>query len=224
MKVTNGTGAHKATGTDAPADILSATATAESTRTSRPHGNEANGATSAGLRSVSKAHPCPVCGKSKWCRVRDDGKLCICRHQSEGAESTGTDTNGKDYYTHHLAGYQPRNRAGRPADRKKVGGRGSETRGIDNAAVAPHAGRDQPPAHGLQVLARRRRRPTASGRRTRTPRLHAGANPPLSIRPDEQEREGPRPPPRSASALPRRNSSACRAWSASRRGTGTAPT
>lgn len=38
------------------------------------------------LRRVSRACPCPVCGRPDWCSVSADGKLCVCMRQAEGAK------------------------------------------------------------------------------------------------------------------------------------------
>jgi hypothetical protein len=57
-----------------------------------------------GMKRVSKDHRCPVCRKSHWCGVSDDGTLVICMRVPEG--SVGTAKNGG--YIHIL-----RNNTGR---------------------------------------------------------------------------------------------------------------
>ena len=30
------------------------------------------------LRRVTKANPCPICGKTSWCLVAEDGAFAVC--------------------------------------------------------------------------------------------------------------------------------------------------
>jgi hypothetical protein len=39
------------------------------------------------MNRVSKRNPCPICGKSGWCGVSDDGSLAICMRVPEGSIS-----------------------------------------------------------------------------------------------------------------------------------------
>ena len=32
-----------------------------------------------GWHNVNKEEPCPICGKTDWCSVSDDGAVCVCR-------------------------------------------------------------------------------------------------------------------------------------------------
>lgn len=41
--------------------------------------------TSVGFRRVTARHPCPVCGRKKWCQVTRDGRLAHCMSESRGA-------------------------------------------------------------------------------------------------------------------------------------------
>lgn len=43
-----------------------------------------------GLVRVTREHPCPVCGKSEWCSVSDNGEMIVCmRAESERQASDG---------------------------------------------------------------------------------------------------------------------------------------
>lgn len=55
-------------------------------------------------RSVSAAHPCPICGKTDWCSISIDGLLAACRRVDEGATKTKIDKQGAPYHLHRLDG------------------------------------------------------------------------------------------------------------------------
>ena len=40
-------------------------------------------------RTVTRANPCPVCGKGGWCRVTEEGNMCRCMRQDNGYETKG---------------------------------------------------------------------------------------------------------------------------------------
>lgn len=43
-----------------------------------------------GLVRVTREHPCPVCGKTEWCSVSDNGEIIVCmRAESERQSSDG---------------------------------------------------------------------------------------------------------------------------------------
>jgi hypothetical protein len=58
------------------------------------------------FHEVSTEHPCPRCGKTSWCRVRNDGASCVCRRIAEGGVEK-TDKNGDLYYLHRLIEHPP---------------------------------------------------------------------------------------------------------------------
>lgn len=53
-------------------------------------------------RSASGETPCPVCGKSDWCRVSTDGILAACRRIADGAKKSKIDKSGTPIYLHRL--------------------------------------------------------------------------------------------------------------------------
>lgn len=52
-----------------------------------------------GFQRVTARHPCPVCGRKKWCQVTRDGRLAHCMWESRGAVKRAKD----DGYIHVLA-------------------------------------------------------------------------------------------------------------------------
>ncbi len=53
-------------------------------------------------KGVNHANPCPICGKSDWCRISSDGSIAACRRIEAGAWKTKTDKNGAIFYLHRL--------------------------------------------------------------------------------------------------------------------------
>ena len=51
-----------------------------------------------GFRRVTARHPCPVCGRKKWCQVTRDGRLAHCMWEARGAVKRAKD----DGYIHVL--------------------------------------------------------------------------------------------------------------------------
>src|SRR5947209_19361316 len=51
-----------------------------------------------GFRRVTARHPCPICGRKKWCQVKRDGRLAHCMWESRGAVKRAKD----DGYIHIL--------------------------------------------------------------------------------------------------------------------------
>ena len=53
-------------------------------------------------QSASKAKPCPICGKSRWCRVSVDGIAALCRYEQEhpefGRGESRSDKHGEPYW------------------------------------------------------------------------------------------------------------------------------
>jgi hypothetical protein len=58
-------------------------------------------------RRVTRAHPCPICGKDSWCGVSADGRLAACRRVEVGAWKSKTDKSGAPVYLHRLDGAGP---------------------------------------------------------------------------------------------------------------------
>ena len=52
-------------------------------------------------KEVTKAHPCPKCEHTSWCRVSEEGELCACRRSADGGKECA-DKNGAIYYLHRL--------------------------------------------------------------------------------------------------------------------------
>jgi hypothetical protein len=45
---------------------------------------------------VSRNESCPICGKSDWCRLSDDGAWALCRRLNTGTGLHRIDQNGED--------------------------------------------------------------------------------------------------------------------------------
>ncbi len=50
-------------------------------------------------RRVTRRHPCPICGRTGWCAVTDNGELCLCMR----AESDWPAKDGMGGHFHRLA-------------------------------------------------------------------------------------------------------------------------
>ena len=53
-------------------------------------------------KKTTRGNPCPVCEKSGWCSVSEDGLVTKCRHQAEGGAAKN-DKNGAPYYIHRIS-------------------------------------------------------------------------------------------------------------------------
>lgn len=53
-------------------------------------------------KEASKASPCPICGKSNWCSVHQEGAFVNCRRESHGALKAKQDQSGVEYYVHKI--------------------------------------------------------------------------------------------------------------------------
>jgi Domain of unknown function (DUF3854) len=56
---------------------------------------------------VNRKQPCPICGKSDWCRVTADGQWAICRRLDTGDGHRKVDKAGMEYWVYHLHHDQP---------------------------------------------------------------------------------------------------------------------
>jgi hypothetical protein len=56
---------------------------------------------------VNRAHCCPICGKTDWCRVSADGQWAICRRLDTGDGHRKVDKAGMEYWVYHLHHDQP---------------------------------------------------------------------------------------------------------------------
>lgn len=59
--------------------------------------------TRSNWKTVTRAHPCPICKHADWCSVAADGTAIKCRRVQLGADKIKTDRNGQPYYVHRLA-------------------------------------------------------------------------------------------------------------------------
>jgi putative DNA primase/helicase len=91
------------------------------------------------LLRVSSRHPCPICGRPKWCSVSDDGAWAICT--KEASERPTRDGVG---WLHRLAQSEKRN----GHDSVRANGTGPTTRyavvDANGALAAIHCRRDPP--------------------------------------------------------------------------------
>lgn len=53
-------------------------------------------------REVSRASPCPICGKPDWCSISSDGQWVVCRRVDSGAGHHRIDKSGADYWLYRL--------------------------------------------------------------------------------------------------------------------------
>ena len=44
-----------------------------------------------GFQRVTARHPCPVCGRRKWCQVTRDGRLAHCMREARGSVKRAKD-------------------------------------------------------------------------------------------------------------------------------------
>lgn len=57
--------------------------------------------------TVSRQHPCPMCGRPDWCSISADGVWALCRRVDTGAGIHRTDKSGADYWLYRLDGQSP---------------------------------------------------------------------------------------------------------------------
>ena len=55
-------------------------------------------------RRVSRQQPCPICGKSDWCRLSHDLQWAICRRLNTGEGRQKVDKSGVEFWIYHLQG------------------------------------------------------------------------------------------------------------------------
>lgn len=60
--------------------------------------------TTAAWRQVTSSEPCPICGKSDWCRRSADGAAAICRRVDTGEGQEREDRAGGTFWLYHLNG------------------------------------------------------------------------------------------------------------------------
>lgn len=56
------------------------------------------------FKTVSKGHPCDICGKPDWCTRSDDENYAICRRVLQNGGIRKTDQSGCDYYLYKKKG------------------------------------------------------------------------------------------------------------------------
>jgi hypothetical protein len=63
------------------------------------------------FREVSANKPCPICAKSNWCSVREDGAYAVCKREAYSATYGNgcpkTDKNGEPYWVYRLTPKTP---------------------------------------------------------------------------------------------------------------------
>lgn len=68
------------------------------------------GSATAGNRrdffEVNKACPCPICDRTKWCAISEDGQVAMCMRQPDGAFSHRTLPHGEAHF-HQISGQAP---------------------------------------------------------------------------------------------------------------------
>lgn len=61
-------------------------------------------AASGNFKNVTRQNPCPICGKTDWCSISEDGVWCCCRRVDTGEGIPKTDSAGVDYWLYRLDG------------------------------------------------------------------------------------------------------------------------
>ena len=59
---------------------------------------------SSGFKNVTRQNPCPICGKTDWCSISEDGIWCCCRRVDTGEGIPKVDSNSADYWLYRLDG------------------------------------------------------------------------------------------------------------------------
>lgn len=57
-----------------------------------------------GFKNVTRQNPCPICGKTDWCSISEDGTWCCCRRVDTGEGRHKVDAAGADFWLYRLDG------------------------------------------------------------------------------------------------------------------------
>lgn len=61
-------------------------------------------AANGNFKNVTRQNPCPICGKTDWCSISEDGIWCCCRRVDTGEGIPRVDSNSADYWLYRLDG------------------------------------------------------------------------------------------------------------------------